>query len=141
MSDTLYQTINTDALHRRALPDRIAPSLYYDPALFEAELERIFYKTWIWVAHESELPNSGDFPYHDDWASTRHRGTRQERRNERFAEPLPPSWRDRLRGTQRQRARLYLPLSQLVVCARRYVARVCPMATATKVSARKTTCR
>ena len=61
MSDTLYQTINTDALHRRALPDRIAPSLYYDPALFEAELERIFYKTWIWVAHESELPNSGDF--------------------------------------------------------------------------------
>ena len=29
--------------------------------LFEAELERIFYKTWVWVAHESELPKPGDF--------------------------------------------------------------------------------
>ena len=60
MSDT-WQTIDTSTLHGRVQADRIAPSLYYDPALFEAELERIFYKTWIWVAHASELPNPGDF--------------------------------------------------------------------------------
>jgi phenylpropionate dioxygenase-like ring-hydroxylating dioxygenase large terminal subunit len=42
-------------------PDGVDPSLYNDPAIFEAELENIFYKTWIWVAHESELRNPGDF--------------------------------------------------------------------------------
>jgi phenylpropionate dioxygenase-like ring-hydroxylating dioxygenase large terminal subunit len=64
MSDTLepaFQAVDTSALYARAQSDRVSPSLYYDPAIFEAELERIFYKTWIWVAHESELPNPGDF--------------------------------------------------------------------------------
>ena len=61
MSTPTYQTIDTSALAKRAESDRIAPSLYYDPDLFEAELDRIFYKTWIWVAHESELPKPGDF--------------------------------------------------------------------------------
>ena len=41
--------------------DRVDVSLYNDPALFEAELEKIFYRTWVWVAHESEVRNSGDF--------------------------------------------------------------------------------
>ncbi|MDR5665077.1 aromatic ring-hydroxylating dioxygenase subunit alpha, partial [Burkholderia cenocepacia] len=59
MSDIAYQTIDTRALHGLAQPDRIAPAMYHDPALFEAELDRIFYRTWIWVAHESELPNPG----------------------------------------------------------------------------------
>ncbi|AIO69728.1 aromatic ring-hydroxylating oxygenase subunit alpha [Burkholderia oklahomensis] len=61
MSESPYQTIDTRALARRVESDRIAPSMYYDPELFEAELERIFYRTWIWVAHDSELPNPGDF--------------------------------------------------------------------------------
>ncbi|MBB2930638.1 aromatic ring-hydroxylating oxygenase subunit alpha [Paraburkholderia silvatlantica] len=64
MSDILQppcQIIDTSALHTRVEPDRVLPSLYNDPALFEAELDRIFYRTWIWVAHESELPNPGDF--------------------------------------------------------------------------------
>ena len=42
-------------------PDRVDVSLYNDPALFEAELDKIFYRTWVWVAHESEVRNSGDF--------------------------------------------------------------------------------
>jgi phenylpropionate dioxygenase-like ring-hydroxylating dioxygenase large terminal subunit len=50
-----------DALHTKAQVDRVAPALYTDPAIFDAEMERIFYKTWIWVAHESELPKPGDF--------------------------------------------------------------------------------
>ncbi|RAR50689.1 phenylpropionate dioxygenase-like ring-hydroxylating dioxygenase large terminal subunit [Paraburkholderia unamae] len=45
-------------LYRNAMLD---PSLYTDPAIFEAELEKIFYKTWIWVAHESEVREPGDF--------------------------------------------------------------------------------
>lgn len=40
--------------------DRVHTSLYADPAIFDAEMERIFRNTWVWVAHESEVaaPNS-----------------------------------------------------------------------------------
>jgi anthranilate 1,2-dioxygenase (deaminating, decarboxylating) large subunit len=41
--------------------DRVSSALYTDPALFEREMDRIFHRTWVWVAHESELPKSGDF--------------------------------------------------------------------------------
>jgi phenylpropionate dioxygenase-like ring-hydroxylating dioxygenase large terminal subunit len=41
--------------------DVVDPSLYTDPKIFEVEMEKIFYKTWVWVAHESEVRNPGDF--------------------------------------------------------------------------------
>jgi len=43
------------------LPDRVHTSLYNDPDIFDQEMERIFNKTWVWVAHESEIPKAGDF--------------------------------------------------------------------------------
>jgi phenylpropionate dioxygenase-like ring-hydroxylating dioxygenase large terminal subunit len=36
-------------------------SLYTDPALFDAEMDRIFRNTWVWVAHASELPAGNSF--------------------------------------------------------------------------------
>jgi phenylpropionate dioxygenase-like ring-hydroxylating dioxygenase large terminal subunit len=41
--------------------DRISGRVYYDPAIFEQELERIWYRDWIYVAHESEIPQPGDY--------------------------------------------------------------------------------
>ncbi|GAA3838869.1 Rieske 2Fe-2S domain-containing protein [Streptomyces phyllanthi] len=41
--------------------DRVAGTLYTDPALFEREMDRIFHTTWVWVAHESEIAKAGDF--------------------------------------------------------------------------------
>ncbi|WP_433872529.1 aromatic ring-hydroxylating oxygenase subunit alpha [Saccharopolyspora sp. CA-218241] len=41
--------------------DRVAGRLYTDPALFELEMDRIFERAWIWVAHTSELPKAGSF--------------------------------------------------------------------------------
>ncbi|MFG3289129.1 Rieske 2Fe-2S domain-containing protein [Streptomyces sp. NPDC048179] len=41
--------------------DRVAGTLYTDPALFEREMDRIFHRTWVWVAHESEIARAGDF--------------------------------------------------------------------------------
>ncbi|RLA17966.1 MAG: aromatic ring-hydroxylating dioxygenase subunit alpha, partial [Gammaproteobacteria bacterium] len=29
--------------------------------MFELELERIFYSTWVYIAHDSEIPDAGDF--------------------------------------------------------------------------------
>lgn len=42
-------------------PDRVHTALYTDPAIFDAEMERIFSRTWVWVAHTSELPRPGDY--------------------------------------------------------------------------------
>ncbi|MGW0002645.1 aromatic ring-hydroxylating oxygenase subunit alpha [Nocardia grenadensis] len=57
--------------HNAALPhrvsadlvreDRVAARIYTDPEIFEQEITRIFESTWIWVAHESELPTPGSF--------------------------------------------------------------------------------
>ena len=48
-------------MHQRVLDDRIHTSLYTDPAVFEAEMDRIFNNTWVWVAHASEIPDAGSF--------------------------------------------------------------------------------
>lgn len=42
-------------------PDRVHGSLYTDPAVFAAELERIWYRDWVFVAHDSELSEPGDY--------------------------------------------------------------------------------
>ncbi|PPJ22288.1 Rieske (2Fe-2S) protein [Nocardia nova] len=44
-----------------ALADRVAARLYTDPGIFEQEITKIFESTWVWVAHESELPVPGTF--------------------------------------------------------------------------------
>ena len=41
--------------------DRIHTSLYKDPAIFEEEMDRIFNRTWVWVAHASEIPTKNTF--------------------------------------------------------------------------------
>ncbi|MEV0089158.1 aromatic ring-hydroxylating dioxygenase subunit alpha [Saccharopolyspora sp. NPDC050642] len=41
--------------------DRVAGRLYTDPQIFEQEMTRIFERTWVWVAHESEVPKPGSF--------------------------------------------------------------------------------
>ena len=45
----------------RVQADRVHTSMYTDAQLFDAELEKIFYSTWIWVAHESEIPDNGSY--------------------------------------------------------------------------------
>lgn len=41
--------------------DRVHGSLYTDPAVYEAELERIWYRTWVYVGHVSEIPEPNDY--------------------------------------------------------------------------------
>ena len=43
------------------LADRINGRIYYDPAIFRDELERIWRREWVYVAHESEVPEPGDY--------------------------------------------------------------------------------
>ncbi|WP_313296045.1 aromatic ring-hydroxylating dioxygenase subunit alpha [Diaphorobacter sp.] len=48
--------VNTREVQMRALSD---------PELYEMEMERIFGKIWVFLGHESEIPNSGDFVTRD----------------------------------------------------------------------------
>jgi len=41
--------------------DQVHGSLYSDAAIFQEELEKIWYRIWIYVGHESEVPKPGDF--------------------------------------------------------------------------------
>lgn len=42
-------------------PGWVDGSIYTDEEIFRAELDRIFKKTWLYVAHESEVPEVGDY--------------------------------------------------------------------------------
>ena len=36
-------------------------SLYTDPAIYQEELKKIWFRTWVYVGHESEISNPNDF--------------------------------------------------------------------------------
>lgn len=50
--------MNVDELIR---PDRVHRRLYTDPAIFDAEMSRVFGATWCYLGHDSQLPAAGDF--------------------------------------------------------------------------------
>ena len=41
--------------------DRVHRLLYTDPNVFEAEMTKIFGGTWVYLAHESQIPNVNDY--------------------------------------------------------------------------------
>ena len=57
LAETKYS--NLDSLYS---PDsKVATAMYEDADLFKEEMRRIFHRTWVWVAHDSELPDKGSF--------------------------------------------------------------------------------
>jgi fatty-acyl-CoA synthase len=42
-------------------PGMVHGSLYYDDAIFKEEVEKIWFTTWVYIGHESEVPEKNDF--------------------------------------------------------------------------------
>ncbi len=42
-------------------PDRAHRKAYTDPEIFDLEMDRIFERTWIYIGHESQIKNPGDY--------------------------------------------------------------------------------
>ncbi|MDH2431404.1 aromatic ring-hydroxylating dioxygenase subunit alpha [Pokkaliibacter sp. MBI-7] len=40
---------------------RVHKALYSDPDIFEQELDRVFNNTWVFIGHESEVPEAGSY--------------------------------------------------------------------------------
>lgn len=60
MTATIPETARPD-YGRLIQPDRVHGSLYTDPQIFAEELARIWYRSWVFVGHESEVPEPGDY--------------------------------------------------------------------------------
>ena len=41
--------------------DRVHRNVYIDPSIFDLEMKRIFAHSWLFVGHDSQVPESGDF--------------------------------------------------------------------------------
>ena len=39
----------------------VSRRIFHDEEIYRAELDRIFKRAWLYLAHESEVPDSGDF--------------------------------------------------------------------------------
>jgi len=43
------------------LPDRVHSRVYTDESIFDEELQKIWYRDWVFIAHDSEVPKPGDY--------------------------------------------------------------------------------
>ncbi len=60
----IYATPLGDLLDKveKDMQDHLVPAeIFNNEEVFQAEMERIFTRVWVFVAHESEIPKAGDF--------------------------------------------------------------------------------
>lgn len=53
--------VQTHPLDELVQPHRVHASLYTSPDVFDDEMTQIFGATWVYLAHESEIPETNDF--------------------------------------------------------------------------------
>ena len=60
-AETTGQDSYADMVDQTATDFRVRTRIYTDPAVFQDEMRFIYEKTWVYVAHESEVANHGDY--------------------------------------------------------------------------------
>jgi phenylpropionate dioxygenase-like ring-hydroxylating dioxygenase large terminal subunit len=57
----MRESIDSATLRGLVRPNGVHRRVYTDPAIFELEMERIFGRCWLFLAHGSQVRNPGDF--------------------------------------------------------------------------------
>jgi phenylpropionate dioxygenase-like ring-hydroxylating dioxygenase large terminal subunit len=52
---------NPDAVRALVQPDRVHRDVYTNDELFRLEMEQLWSNTWIYVGHDSQIPDAGDY--------------------------------------------------------------------------------
>ena len=53
--------IGSDEISSLVEKDRVHKRVYTDPAIFELEMQRIWGTAWVFIGHESQVPEPGDY--------------------------------------------------------------------------------
>jgi phenylpropionate dioxygenase-like ring-hydroxylating dioxygenase large terminal subunit len=53
--------LNDSDLGRLVEPERVHRRVYADPDVYELEMDRVFGRAWIYVGHDSQVPEPGDY--------------------------------------------------------------------------------
>lgn len=56
-----HPEIGDSELRSLVRPDRVSRRLYLDPQIFEMEMQRVFGRAWVYLAHQSQIPAEGDY--------------------------------------------------------------------------------
>jgi benzoate/toluate 1,2-dioxygenase alpha subunit len=52
---------NAEAVRNLVQDIEVHRDVYIDQEIFELEMEHLFANTWVYVGHDSQVPNSGDY--------------------------------------------------------------------------------
>ena len=61
MTSAIGRTTGTGRYDELIRPDKVHGTLYTDPSIFAEELHKIWYRTWVFVGHESEVAQPNDY--------------------------------------------------------------------------------
>src|SRR4030081_4001481 len=102
LSDTSERTAMTPSILERlnaALGEDSADSLFRcdraiftDPGFFELEMKHLFEGNWVYLAHESQIPNKND--YFTSWMGRQPIFIARSKDNGRLHQCLQSSWRN-----------------------------------------------
>ena len=99
-----YPKIDGHDLSAPAPGRLLPPGAFTSPAVYDAEMQRIFARSWVHVADLPELRAARRLRHRDDRHDADRHRPRARRRAARLPERLPASRRDRRRGQRQLRA-------------------------------------
>jgi benzoate/toluate 1,2-dioxygenase subunit alpha len=88
---------------------RVKRSAFTDPDLFDLEMKHIFEGNWIYLAHESQIPNNGDYLHHLHRPSAGDHHPQPQRRAELLHQRLCPPRRHSWPASSRQQGTFTCP--------------------------------